>query len=144
MNPSARMLVAFAAVPMLAASAMGVAVAAADPSATVITSLDAQYVGPQSSAGRTPTVQVEATQVARAFADMVTYKTVRKVVKATDGKAIKKGTVVTTQGYRCKATTFKLINPGTAGEYAKVTWKCTFVGADTATRIALTYKQASL
>lgn len=144
MKTTVRAAAALAAVPALTLSVAGAAVAASDPSETVIPALDAQYLGPLSSAGKTPKVQVDATEVARAFANMVTYKTVSKVVKATDGEATKKGTVVKTEGYRCKATSYKLVNPGTAGEYANVKWKCTFVGADTPTEITLTYKQASL
>lgn len=139
-----RVAAVLVAAPALTMSAVGVASAANDPSETLITALDAQYLGPLSSAGKTPKVQVEATSVARAYVNMVTYKTVAKVVKATDGEATKKGTVVKVEGYRCKATSYKLVNPGTAGEYANVAWKCTFVGADTPTSITVTYKQASL
>ncbi len=144
MRTAFRTVAALAAVPALTVSVAGMAAAANDPSETVITAMDAQYLGPLSSAGKTPKVQVDAAQVARAFVGLVTYKTVSKVVKATDGEATKKGTVVKTEGYRCKATSYKLVNPGTAGMYANVKWKCTFVGADTPTEITLTYKQSSL
>ncbi len=130
--------------PLLLVSGMGVANAAQDPSEVVIPALDAEYIGPLSSAGKMPKVEVEASEVSRAFTKMVNYKSVAKVVKATDGEASKKGTIVKAEGYRCKATSYKLINPGTAGEYSKVGWKCTFQAADTPTEITLTYKQSSL
>ncbi len=130
--------------PLLLASGMGVANAAQDPSEVVIPALDAEYIGPLSSAGKMPKVEVEAEEVSRAFTKMVNYKSVAKVVKATDGEASKKGTIVKAEGYRCKATSYKLVNPGTAGEYSKVGWKCTFQAADTPTQITLTYKQSSL
>ena len=143
MKKTATLAVALA-VPTLGAAAITPAAAAQDPSEVVITALDAQYIGPLSSAGKMPKVQVEAEEVSRAFTSMVTYKTVSKVVRATDGEAEKKGTVVKTEGYRCKATSFSIVNPGTAGEYNKVKWKCTFQAADTPTQITLTYKQSSL
>ncbi len=144
MTPSLRTAAALAIVPLFALSSAGVACAANQPDDLVIPALDAQYLGPLSSAGKTPKVQVEASEVARAFANLVTYKTVSKVVRATDGEATEKGTIVKAEGFRCKATKYTLVNPGTAGEYANVKWKCTFVAADTPTEITLTYKQASL
>ena len=111
------------------------------PAASVITK---RIVLPAGLREEEMEVQVEAEEVSRAFTSMVTYKTVSKVVRATDGEAEKKGTVVKTEGYRCKATSFSIVNPGTAGEYNKVKWKCTFQAADTPTQITLTYKQSSL
>lgn len=143
MKKTATLAVAMA-VPALGAAAITPAAAAQDPSEVVITALDAQYIGPLSSAGKMPKVQVEAEEVSRAFTSMITYKTVAKVVRATDGEAEKKGTIVKTEGYRCKATSFSVVNLGTAGEYNKVKWKCTFQAADTPTQITLTYKQSSL
>ncbi|MFN8183977.1 MAG: hypothetical protein U0R23_06115 [Candidatus Nanopelagicales bacterium] len=137
-------LAAALAVPLLGAAAVAPAAAATDPSEVVIPALDAEYLGPLSSAGKTPKVQVDAQEVSRAFVNMTTYKSVSKVVKATDGEATKKGTIVKAEGYRCKATSYKVVNPGTAGMYAKVKWKCTFQAADTPTTITLTYKQSSL
>lgn len=133
-----------AVAPLLVASGMGVANAAADPAEVVIPAIDAEYIGPLSSAGKMPKVELEGDEVSLAFVNMTTYKKVAKVVKATDGEASKKGVIVKAEGYRCKATSYKLINPGTAGEYSKVGWKCTFQAADTPTQITLTYKQASL
>ena len=144
MTPSLRAAAALTALPMLALSSAGAAAAATQPNDLVIPALDAQYIGPLSSAGKTPKVQVEATEVARAFTKLVTYKTVSKVVRATDGEATEKGTIVKAEGFRCKASKYTLVNPGTAGEYANVKWKCTFMAADTPTEITLTYKQASL
>lgn len=132
------------AVPALGAATIAPAFAAQDPSEVVITALDAQYIGPLSTAGKMPKVQVTAEEVSRAFVSMTTYKSVSKVVRSTDGEAEQKGTVVKTEGYRCKATSYALVNPGTAGEYEKVKWKCTFQAADTPTQITLTYKQSSL
>lgn len=91
-----------------------------------------------------PKIQVEAEEVSRAFTSMITYKTVSKVAKATDGEADSKSTVVKAEGYRCKVKSISVVNPGTAGEYEKVKWKCTFQAADTPTQITLTYKQSSL
>ena len=77
--------------PLLLASGMGVANAAQDPSEVVIPALDAEYIGPLSSAGKMPKVEVEADEVSRAFTKMVNYKSVAKVVKATDGEASEEG-----------------------------------------------------
>lgn len=130
--------------PLVVAAAIAPASAATDPSAVVIPALDAQYIGPLSSAGKMPKVQVSADQVSKAFVGMLTYKTVSKVVKATDGEATGKGSKVNAEGYRCKATSYAIVNPGTAGEYAKVAWTCNFQAADTPSQITLKYKQASL
>ena len=123
---------------------MGGAQAATDPSEVVIPEISAEYNGPLSSAGKKPIVDVEGTQVSRAFTKYVTYKGVVKVVKGTDGEATKKGSKVTVNGFRCKATSFRYVNPGTAGMYSVVDWRCTFQAADTATKIVLEYEQASL
>jgi hypothetical protein len=117
---------------------------AADPSTVLIEEMSGIYKGPRSSAGKFPKITIEATEVSRAFVSMTYVKTVRKVAKATDGEAEEKGTVVKTQGYRCKAKSVKVVNPGTAGMYEKVNWKCTFMAADTPTEITLTYRQAQL
>lgn len=143
MNKRAIVALAVSA-PLVAAAGMAPAMAATDPSAVVITALDAQYVGPLSSAGKMPKIQVTGEQVSKAFVKMTTYKTVAKVAAATDGEATKKGSVVSAEGYKCTAKSYSLVNPGTAGEYAKVKWNCVFKAADTATEITLTYKQASL
>ncbi len=133
-----------AVVPALMLVAASSAHAASDPSEVLITSLSASYVGPMSSAGKSPQVEVEASEVARAFTKYLNYKNVAKVVTGTDGQATKKGSKVTVNGFRCKARTFSYVNPGTAGQYAVVGWKCTFQAADTATEIVLQYQQASL
>ena len=143
MKKTATLAVALA-VPALGAAAITPAAAAQDPAQVVITALDAQYIGPLSSAGKMPKIQVEAEEVSRAFTSMITYKTVSKVAKATDGEADSKSTVVKAEGYRCKVKSISVVNPGTAGEYEKVKWKCTFEAADTPTQITLTYKQSSL
>ncbi len=59
-------------------------------------------------------------------------------------RALKKGTKVTVNGFRCKATTFRYVNPGTAGMYSVVDWRCSFQAADTPTKIVVRYEQASL
>ena len=133
-----------AVVPVLALAGAGAAQAAADPSEVLIQSLSATYVGPMSSAGKTPQVDVEGSQVARAFTKYLDPKVVQKVVAGTDGQATKKGSKVNVKGFRCKARTFSYVNPGTAGQYALVGWRCTFQAADTATQIVLQYQQASL
>ena len=133
-----------AVVPVVALASAGAAHAATDPSEVLIPSLSASYVGPMSTAGKSPQVDVEASQVARAFLKYVNYKNVAKVVAGTDGQATKKGSKVTVNGFRCKAKSFAYVNPGTAGQYAVVGWKCTFQAADTATQIVLQYSQASL
>lgn len=143
MSRMVRVALAVAVVPVLGATTMGAAAAANDPAQVMIPVLDAQYLGPQSTAGRIPKIQVEASEVSRAFVNMVSYKTVSKVARNTDGRAQQKGSVVTTQGYRCQAISFKYVQPGTAGQYAKVKWQCTFQAADTPTQIVLTYKQSS-
>lgn len=143
MNRTVRAAAVVVAVPVLDATTMGAAMAASDPAQVVIPTLDAQYLGPMSTAGRIPKIQVSASEVSRAFVNMVSYKTVSKVARNTDGRAQQKGDTVDTQGYRCKATSFKYIQPGSAGQYAKVGWKCTFRAADTPTGIVLTYKQSS-
>ena len=79
MKKTATLAVAMA-VPALGAAAITPAAAAQDPSEVVITALDAQYIGPLSSAGKMPKVQVEAEEVSRAFTSMITYKTVAKAV----------------------------------------------------------------
>ena len=144
MKKSVQIAAVVATVPLMGASAIGVAAAAADPSEVVIDQLDGLYLGQLSSAGKVPKITISASQVSLAFIDMTSATTARKVAKKTDGKATEKGTVVKTQGFRCKATSYKLVNPGTAGEYAKVNWKCTFQAADTPSTITLTYKQSSL
>lgn len=131
-------------VPAIALAGAGAAHAATDPSEVLISSLSASYVGPMSSAGKSPQVDVEASQVARAFTKYVTYRNVAKVVNGTDGQATKKGSKVSVNGFRCKAKTFSYVNPGTAGQYSMVGWKCTFQAADTMTEIVLQYQQASL
>lgn len=133
-----------AVVPVIALATAGAAHAANDPSEILIPSLSASYVGPMSSAGKNPQVDVEASEVARAFTKYLNYKNVAKVVKGTDGQATKKGSKVTVNGFRCTAKTFSYVNPGTAGQYAVVGWKCKFQAADTATQIVLQYQQASL
>lgn len=137
-------LASFALVPVLGLVGAGAAHAANDPSEVVIPELSAEYVGPLSSAGKQPTIDVEGSQVSRAFTKYLSYKNVAKVARGTDGKATKKGSKVTVNGYRCKATSFRYVNPGTAGQYSVVSWKCAFQAADTATEIVLTYQQASL
>lgn len=132
------------AVPVIALASAGAAQAANDPSEVLITALSASYSGPMSSAGRSPQVDVEASQVARAFVKYTNYNNVAKVVTGTDGQATKKGSKVTVNGFRCKAKTFSYVNPGTAGQYAVVGWKCRFQAADTMTEIMLQYQQASL
>jgi hypothetical protein len=145
MRKTARLTIAAVTVPLLAATGVGAANAASDPSEVVITELSGQYLGPLSSAGKVPKITIEATEVSKAFTSYTTVKTARKVAKSTDGEAEAKGTIVKTpEGFRCKATSFKTINPGTAGMYEKVNWKCTFKAADTPTEITLTYKQSSL
>lgn len=136
--------VAIVAAPLCLVLGAGVAHAANDPSEVVIPDLSAEYIGPLSSAGKMPQIDVEGSQVSRAFTKYLTYKNVAKVVKGTDGQATKKGSKVTVNGFRCKATAFRYVNPGTAGMYAVVEWRCTFKAADTATKIVLEYEQASL
>lgn len=135
--------VAAICVPAIGLGTMGAA-HAADPSKVLIEQVSGLYKGPLSSAGKVPKITIEASEVSRAFVSMTSVKTVRKVAKDTDGQAEEKGTIVKTQGYRCKAKSVKVINPGSAGMYEKVKWTCTFVAADTPTEITLTYKQSSL
>ncbi len=137
-------LVAVALVPVLGLVAGSAAQAASDPSEVLIPELSADYIGPLSTAGKKPQIDVEATQVSRAFTKYLTYKNVAKVAKGTDGQAMKKGTKATVNGFRCKVTAFRYVNPGTAGQYSVADWRCTFQAADTATRIVLEYEQASL
>lgn len=144
MRNSVRFVVAAVGVPLFAATAAGGASAAPDPSEVVITEMSGLYLGPLSSAGRVPKITLEASEVSQAFIKMTSVTTARKVAKNTDGEATEAGTIVKTLGFRCKAKSYKLINPGTAGEYAKVNWKCTFKAADTPTQITLAYKQSSL
>lgn len=145
MSKTVRLTIAATTVPLLAIAGAGAASAANDPAEVVITELSGQYLGPLSSAGKVPKITIEATEVSKAFTQYTTVKTARKVAKSTDGEAEGKGTIVKTpEGFRCKATSYKTINPGTAGEYEKVNWKCTFQAADTPTQITLTYKQSSL
>lgn len=143
MRKSVKLVVAAMGVPAIGFTTMGAA-AAADPSKVVIEELSGLYKGPQSSAGKVPKITIEASEVSRAFVSLTSVKTVRKVAKNTDGQAEGKGTIVKTQGYRCKAKSVKTINPGTAGMYEEVKWTCTFMAADTPTEITLTYKQSSL
>ena len=133
-----------ALVPVIALAGAGAAHAANDPSEVVIPSLSASYVGPESSAGKTPQVSVVGSQVSRAFTKYLSYKNVAKVVRGTDGQATQKGSKVTVNGFRCKAKSFAYVNPGTAGQYSVVDWKCKFQAADTSTEIGLAYQQASL
>ena len=144
MKKSTLMVVAAVSVPVMAATTAGAALAAPNPVTVIITEMEGLYRGPLSSAGKIPKITIEATEVSRAFTKMTTVKTVRKVAKGTDGEATEKGAVVKVEGYRCKAKSIKTINPGTAGMYEKVNWKCTFRAADTPTEITLRYKQSSL
>ena len=133
-----------AVVAVIGLAGTGVAHAATDPSEVVIPELSGEYLGPLSSAGKVPDMDVEATQVSRAFTKYLTYKNVAKLAAGTDGEALKKGTKVTVNGFRCKATTFRYVNPGTAGMYSVVDWRCSFQAADTPTKIVVRYEQASL
>lgn len=133
-----------AAIPLTGVALLGAPAQAANPKQVLIKEMEATYKGPKSSAGKAPKIELEAHEVARAFVDMTEVGTARKVAKATDGQAEQKGDRVSAQGFRCKATSFKLKNPGTAGEYASVGWRCTFQAADTDTHIQLKYRQRSL
>lgn len=136
--------IAIAAAPAFLLVGVGAAHAATDPSEVVIPDLSAEVIGPMSSAGKMPNIDLEADEVSRAFTKYVTYKSVAKVVRGTDGQATKKGSKTTSNGFRCTAKTFSYVNPGTAGQYAMVGWRCVFKAADTPTKIVMTYDQASL
>ena len=87
--------------------------------------------------GVSPLVDLAGSEIAKAYEDMVSCGTMRKVTRKTIKIDSVVGTKANIQGYRCEVTKIKRQKP----TGAKTKWECEFRGADTATEIYVKFWQ---
>lgn len=121
---------------LVAAGVVATPAQAVKDSETTIKDIAMQCYGSKHFGAR-PLVDLAGTDVSKAFEDMVTCGTMRKLTGKTINKSGEKGATVKYQGYRCEAAKVKDTQP-TGG---KTKWLCEFNAADTATAIYLKFWQ---